>query len=570
MSYEECIHNLKLFWQYPVITEREFNTQNKHIKNYVAIPWATIIDSKYNLQIIHKLIKPYVNTADNFTCCQHISFRNLLGLFASFGIKKIYTPHKMIGEDNINGIEILPCPLYAVNVEDNTRNTLFKNMKNVDYINKERPYLYSFQGAYDPRWYLTDIRLRIFKMKHPENTYINNIGGWHFDRVVYNEKQNNKGELNCDVTHNKNKEEYNQLLLKSRFCLCPSGSGPNSIRFWEALAVGAIPIVLADTLDLPEHDWNGIIRVKEKDLDQLPFILKNISLFEENSMRERCLKIYNYFKNNYRNEKKNMVMFTNCHGEKYIDIFKKNSNITDIFNINYIVSYQQLNNFNKWKSAFEMADVLIINNIKNYNEFTIKSLKKILKKDVLLIVLPFIRFQGYWLPENHKRLTKFNANSVEQFPNIKINEIDNYLNLEINNSYFNHFNNHLKKLKEIENESDILFFNFFMENHLKYPMFRDSYHPTKNILEYIGIELIKKINEKYNLKMITTMNLSKETKEYGHYKPINNNVKKILNIQYDLDKIFICNRKKYLKNILEYENSGKRSILDLNDMKKLY
>jgi hypothetical protein len=70
--------------------------------------------------------------------------------------------------------------------------------------------------------------------------------------------------------------------------------------------------------------------------------------------------------------------------------------------------------------------------------------------------------------------------------------------------------------------------------------------------------------------MITTMNLSKETKEYGHYKPINNNVKKILNIQYDLDKIFICNRKKYLKNILEYENSGKRAIIDLTDMKQLY
>ncbi len=32
------------------------------------------------------------------------------------------------------------------------------------------------------------------------------------------------------------------------FAVCPSGSGPNSIRLWEALGYGAIPVILADHL----------------------------------------------------------------------------------------------------------------------------------------------------------------------------------------------------------------------------------------------------------------------------------------------------------------------------------
>jgi hypothetical protein len=44
---------------------------------------------------------------------------------------------------------------------------------------------------------------------------------------------------------------YVQALRTSVFALCPSGAGPNSIRLWEALGFGAIPVILADTLHLP-------------------------------------------------------------------------------------------------------------------------------------------------------------------------------------------------------------------------------------------------------------------------------------------------------------------------------
>ena len=304
---DEIMHNYKMFWQYPVITEKTFYKQYMNDDKYIGFPWATIIDKRYNLNVILKILKSHIETGvQYYTCCQHISFRNLISLFKELGIMTIYTPHKKINEDTINDIQVKPCPLYAVNIEDNERNGMFKN---IDFTILKRKYLYSFQGAYHPSWYLTDIRKRIFEMKHPDNCYVNHIGNWHFDNVVYNKKQNNNSELNESEDDNERTRKYNLLLLDSRYSLCPSGSGPNSIRFWECLAVGSIPILLADTLELPDNElWEkAIVKIQEKDLEKIPKILSNIDDNKEKYMREKCMELYQYYRNNYKNEKQKTI-----------------------------------------------------------------------------------------------------------------------------------------------------------------------------------------------------------------------------------------------------------------------
>lgn len=288
-----------LFWQYPVITEKEFYNQNKKDNNYCGIPWATIIDKKVPINVLFRILIPYMQHKNYYTCCQHIYFRCLIKLFKVLGITTVYSPHKIIGEDIIDGVIIKSCPLYAVNIEDTNKNKTFKG---VDFLNIKRKYLYSFAGGFQIG-YLTSIRLDIFNMKHPSNTYIKNTGGWHFNDVVYNMKQNSKAELNISNEHNDKTESYNKLLLSSRYSLCPSGTGPNSIRFWESLAVGAIPVLLADTLELPNNKlWDkAIIRIKESNYENIPSILNNITEEEEKKMRKTCLTLYNELKNNYRN-----------------------------------------------------------------------------------------------------------------------------------------------------------------------------------------------------------------------------------------------------------------------------
>ena len=568
---DTLINNYKLFWQYPVITEETFYNQNKNDEHYIGFPWATIIDKRYDLNIILKIIRPYINnSATYYTCCQHIHFRQLLVLFKVLNIKTVYCPHKVIDEDTLNEITIKPCPLYAANIEDPHRNQLFQT---IDFLTIKRKYLYSFQGAYDKQCYLTDIRDQIFKMKHPENCYIKNIGLWHYNTIVYSNKQNKDKELNETQQHIHNQNEYNQSLLDSEFSLCPSGSGPNSIRLWECLAIGTIPIVLADTLDLPVHElWeDAIIRIKEKDLHTLPDLLLTLSETKKLEMRTKCIELYSYFKDNYKNTKlKNIVIFSNCHGERYINIMKRDTNILHLFNINYIVSFMQLNNFEHYKNEFCNADILIINNIKNYNDYTITNLKKYIKKECLLIIIPFVRFEGYWFPENIKQLHYIKDNAVSFFPNININLIHDYLTNKIDNEecVINYFNTCLQKLKQIENECDIKFYDFFIENHKKYPFFRDNYHPTSNMLEYIGKQIINIIKSKYDINYKDNhYSLKTNIYEYGHYKPILNCMKDILGLEYDLDTLFICNRYNYLYTILYNEEHTKKNIINLDDMK---
>ena len=297
---EEIIKQYKLFWQYPVITEKTFYEQNKNNYSFIGFPWATIIDKRYNLNIIFKILKSHISSNTfQYTCCQHISFRNLIPLFKALNINIVYSPHKIKGEDKIDGIVIKPCPLYAVNYEDESRNMKFKN---IDLLNCPRPLLYSFVGGYQ-NGYLSNIRNNIFKLKKRDDIYIKNTGDWHFNQLVYHSSQSNELKENINDNHNKKTDMYNEILLSSRYSLCPSGSGPNSIRFWESLAIGSIPILLADTLELPENNlWkDSIITVAEKDLHLLNNILSKIDIQTENNMRKNCIQLYNYYRKNYNN-----------------------------------------------------------------------------------------------------------------------------------------------------------------------------------------------------------------------------------------------------------------------------
>jgi len=66
---------------------------------------------------------------------------------------------------------------------------------------------------------------------------------------------------------------YVKLIQDSVFCACPRGMGLTSIRFFETIAAGRIPILIADDTQLPLAsmiDWASlIVRVPEGRLDLL-------------------------------------------------------------------------------------------------------------------------------------------------------------------------------------------------------------------------------------------------------------------------------------------------------------
>jgi hypothetical protein len=319
--YNICNNIIKkhnLHWQYPVISEKVVFIQQKDNENYIGLPWATIIDlimdkQKVNIRgLLQDLLLKIDKNRKYITFCQHIYFIKIIPILHYLNIKTLYTSHKIKGKNNINKILIKPAPLYAVNIENKKRNDVFNEI-NLFKINLEEKYkllndkkdlFYSFIGNYNNKYYLTNIRKKILKMEHHEKAFVKSIDGWHFENIVYQEQIKHKKVNDTQKKeHNSNTKMYNLFLLRSRFSLCPSGSGPNSIRLWESLALGSIPVLLADTLDLPKHElWKkAIVFMPEKDIDNIVEILSNISEEKEKEMRMNCLKLYNHFKDNFLN-----------------------------------------------------------------------------------------------------------------------------------------------------------------------------------------------------------------------------------------------------------------------------
>jgi hypothetical protein len=162
--------------------------------------------------------------------------------------------------------------------------------------------------------------------------------------------------------------------------------------------------------------------------------------------------------------RKKILIFTNCHGEYYKNYLERNTNLSSFFEIEHILSYENLNNFLNIQKKFEEADILIISNIKEYPDFRIENIKKVIKKDCFLIIIPFIRFEGYWPNKSWKKMNYFTETTIHNFPDISFKEIDSYLAGEefTREEIIKNFNKCLVKLKELEKEGDVLFYDFLL------------------------------------------------------------------------------------------------------------
>jgi len=72
------------------------------------------------------------------------------------------------------------------------------------------------------------------------------------------------------------KREFAAISSASRFILCPRGRGVSSIRLFEAMQMGRVPVVLADGWVPPDGpDWDSfLVRVSEREVDRLPALLR--------------------------------------------------------------------------------------------------------------------------------------------------------------------------------------------------------------------------------------------------------------------------------------------------------
>lgn len=118
--------------------------------------------------------------------------------------------------------------------------------------------LFSFVGSPSAR-----CREAIYALNHPRS-YVERVTGFVF----------------YDPTSDSfmaRKQHYAQIMARSKFVLCPRGRGTSSIRLYETLAAGRVPVILADAWVPPNGPrWEQFaIRWPESRVADLPAYLES-------------------------------------------------------------------------------------------------------------------------------------------------------------------------------------------------------------------------------------------------------------------------------------------------------
>lgn len=259
-AHSRLVYSYNNSWQYPAITEKHAFTKIVQLLNtdcstfnYIAFPWATFLDHlqcrtyrAYDWWRIFDSFRRQLPPGRQFiTVCQHIKLKDYISLFKSAGITHIFWSHCTQTDrgSQFDGIHIHPFPLYPAQTQESRSDTSVRDL------------IFSFVGATPDQYYLTRSRRWIFdKCSNIQGAHVIERSAWHYAREVY-DKQIFDGDRVKSRTQafdeSKNAAEFKETLSRSIFSLCPSGTGPNSIRLWESLGAGAIPVIIADTLALP-------------------------------------------------------------------------------------------------------------------------------------------------------------------------------------------------------------------------------------------------------------------------------------------------------------------------------
>jgi hypothetical protein len=303
--------------------------KQKIINTYIGIPWASFIDKKYYLGELVLSLKPKIEkfkkiakeigyTLKVHSVCQSIHWKRHLDHIAHMGITDLHASHynEVLSKfENPYNIKMHSWHLYAVNVEDPNRN---QNII-IDEECSPKPLLASFKGAHMVH-YLSDVRLLLQtahkKDKFREDVVVEIDEEWHFNKEVFGRQA---GALKIDESHssitNNDIHSYNDLLCRSTFSLCPEGAGINTIRLWESLAVGVIPVLILSKTHIPmlfklhPELYKCCLVVYRDSVPSIFGYLRSVSKSIIREKREMCRKLYLEIKDQtaFRNQYNNLL-----------------------------------------------------------------------------------------------------------------------------------------------------------------------------------------------------------------------------------------------------------------------
>lgn len=299
-------------WQWPAATEQAYfynhlfqhpEASDNASPRYVGVPWATIIDSREVGEFCHSSAFSELRGALGdrgrryYTVCQHIHWRELVDAWLKLGITDVCLSHFDTTVHDLPGLRFHSWPLLAANYEADERS---QGLRVVPPASKR--HLASFIGSH-AAYYPDDTRLKLqalFARGH-HGVIVELRDEWFYGPMVYPAR--GAGETLAPEYCREvllRTVRYNEILSDSVFSLCPAGTGPNTIRLWESMAVGSIPVVFSDTWVPPTalgFDWDSLaIFVKRAELPETIDRLRSISPSQRERMSLNCINAYHSFR----------------------------------------------------------------------------------------------------------------------------------------------------------------------------------------------------------------------------------------------------------------------------------
>lgn len=263
-------------WQRPARTEEHAYRQISarlpadSALEYIAFPWASLIDAvnqwqpdaEYLLAAFLALQELQAPQRRRITVCQHIDIEVIAPYLASAGIADVFYSHARRNDAGrkIGGARIHPFPLFPPQLAD-------------PRPANDKDLLFSFVGAQAGPEYLSQIRnWLISDLADTEEGFIRARSSWHYDQAVYG------SDTRCESELAAAESEYLDVMARSVFALCPSGSGPNTLRVWEAIGSGVIPVILSDTWlpPGPEDLWRKAAVFWPENRERLPELVEHL------------------------------------------------------------------------------------------------------------------------------------------------------------------------------------------------------------------------------------------------------------------------------------------------------
>lgn len=261
-----------LQWQGPACTEGLVairSLRNLVGKNAVSsaendllfsYPWATVIDRR----CIENVISDFASWTANdinvqsgienrriHTVCQSIHWHRILPYAKAIGITDLHISHFTSTSWQLAaefGMNVHSFPLIAACYFDtDTLSIIHPHVKPPS----RRKWVMGFNGNHMPH-YRSNTRLllqRQFEESRPRASYFELKEKWFYNDLVYEFQVQSKvvpEETQCTISSGVAK--FRAQLEDTVFSLCPEGAGPNTLRFWESLLAGAIPVIF-------EGDW---------------------------------------------------------------------------------------------------------------------------------------------------------------------------------------------------------------------------------------------------------------------------------------------------------------------------